>query len=213
LANCTVAFLVSALLCATTSATAASAADPATYVLTLDDMPPGFIVETDRSGPTPNDRLAALTPEPAASLARFQSLGRTGGHIAAFARPTMSALRSGSIFVQSWVSLFSEASNADLYIDDIHERETGAALSMPKLGERSFANRTVLSPNEDGTVLVTHRVVFRIGAVVAGIDTASAEGLDNAEETLRMAWLVEARIAAQQEGLATVGGDHHDFPR
>ena len=133
----------------------------------------------------------------ASALLHFQQLGRTGGHVAAFERPTLAALQSGHLYVQNWVSTFAEVPGADTYLDELERSyaEAGAVpLSMPPLGERSFAVALRIPGSAGVPTIMAHRLVFRIGTLTSGLDAGAAQGLENADELLRLARIVEGRI-------------------
>ena len=41
---------------------------------------------------------------------------------------------------------------------------------------------------------MAHRLAFRIGTLTTGVDAGAAQGLENADELLRLARIVEGRI-------------------
>ena len=171
--------------------------DASAIVLRLDDLPAGFAAIPGRGGPTPNDLLAKQQPDPAAALAQLQSLGRTGGFASAFRRPPELATTSGDLSIQSWVSVFDGSDHAASYMTSTEVSvvtDGGSELFAPAIGAASAAYRVVVPGQSGGSNIVGYRVLFRISNVVAGVDTAAFDGLDDFSRCLELAQLVASRV-------------------
>lgn len=178
----------------------AATADLSGMVLKLEDLPPGFTVTPDRTGATPNERVAEASPNPARTRTRLAELGRTGGWISGFERTDPSALVAGAIFIQSSVSQFATIDGARAYVEDRRAEESVRAQQLvgPSLGEETYGFQLTLKGGQAGNPspidLTAFRIFFRVGPLVAGVDYAGSSIGASIEEAGRLAQLVSSRV-------------------
>jgi len=166
--------------------------DPRAFVLNTTDLGTGFRMNSDQSGPRPNE--AATSRD---DVMRYQQWGRLAGYSAQFERESslLTQLVGSGLIVQA-VSLYRTPDGAQAAFDYSRQRngQSMELLGTPQVGDASLAFRsrqqsTNGAPAADGIV-----IQFRKGNLVQTVVVAGPMGAPLMDEAMNLAQVAASRV-------------------
>jgi hypothetical protein len=163
-------------------------------VLQLSDLPPGYTLDEDESGPM------ELSED-------ILQMGVASSYGAMY--ENMSLLFTGTPGVYSFAIVFRTPQGAQSYIELLRRNAEAdpefTPISSPTLGDETIAYRLVL----EGNPFIGYIIAFRKGNLVAGIATVALSGIAKFDTALSFAEIVLAKINSQiAVGVQAIG--HED---
>jgi len=161
-------------------------------VLQLADMPSGYTLDEDESGPVEfSDEIVQM--------------GVVDGYEVWYENPGL--LFTGTPIVYNLAAVFRTPQGAQSYIQRVKRNPDAdpeaSAISSPRLGDETVAYQAVAQDNP----FVAYFMVFRKGNLVAGITTGGVLGIAQFDVALSFAELVLAKIHNQiAVDVQTIGG-------
>lgn len=185
------------LLAAAGTATAGVHASiaPQQLVLRLADLPAGFSIDRNETGPRPNAVVARETSSTLVQLARW---GRIGGYQATFTRePTLRGLLAGSLEVQSVASVYRTTRGAAASFVQSRTACRKPPFKQLSMGghlghEAAYCSMQRMSSGQKITVYV---LLWRHGRISAAILLGGLAGVVDPTEAVKLGRKQDARFA------------------
>ena len=161
-------------------------------VLQLSDMPSGYTLDEDKSGPVEfSDEIVQM--------------GVVDSYQVWYENPGL--LFTGTPIVYNLAAVFRAPQGAQSYIQRVKQNldadPEASPISSPRLGDETIAYQAVAQDNP----FVAYLIVFRKGNLVAGITTGGVLGIAQFDVALSFAELVLAKIDNQiAVDVQTIGG-------
>lgn len=174
----------------------ARADTPQPCILQLEDLPPGFEVDTPYHITT-NAEVIARAGDSALRAKQLQAWGRVEGVEAIYARPSLQAFASGPVLIQSWMATFASVAGAHEAFSGLSE---GAPLSAPRFGEETVASKRAASPTAAGVTMIIHELTFRRPAEELGWSALVGIRLGAVEAVADLAPALDLARKLQQRG-------------
>lgn len=170
------------------------AVDPSLIVLTLQDVPPGFYVDEDESGPMSNRQIADTHPNPQAYFDLLTQWGRVSGWGASFEREPSLATLLQVVLIENYVSIYQTAEGARLALEYAPTDFPPEAreVSVPRLGDQSQGYVMELS-SEEFTV-VGYVLDFRVLNVKVSVRVFGLQGGVALDDAIELAHIVLSRL-------------------
>lgn len=159
--------------------------NPQDFCLTSTDLPNGFV--PDYSGSSTNEQVALARENPEEFLGLLEKWGRVDGYSTAYSADTSNT----GFYIQSSVVIMETPNGAHdyfQYLKNEREQEVGLNVSVPLIGEESYARLTKKLEDQvfelsfrKQNVLVTLHIIKR--------------GQDPSEDALKYAYLLESRLS------------------
>jgi hypothetical protein len=172
--------------------------DPRAFVLADADLPGGYRMVVEQSGPRPNEAVNSQD-----DLRRFQQWGRITGYTAQFEREAsaLAMVQSGSVLQA--VSLYRTPQGAQQAFEHSRQRngQQMDLLGTPLVGEASLAFRSrpqtqqaMNAAGVNGPPVDVVAVQFRKGNLLQSVLVAGPQGTAVFDEALALAQLAASRI-------------------
>lgn len=173
-------------------------ADPRGLVLTLDDLPAGFTVDENGTGPASNEEAAKREKDPETALAQFREWGRMNGYRAGFLKSGASAL-AGTAAVAIWASIYQSPGGAQAALEAVERsalEDGGKPVSMPRQGDESkaYAIARIAGEGTGKVEWTTYYVVFRKANVLARVETHATSATASFEDALKLTQVMVSRV-------------------
>ncbi len=162
------------------------------------DLPPGFTLDPQRTGPRSNDQAANLERDSAAVLANYEKWGRVDGYGVYYQR-IGADISAGTLGVGAEVSLYKTIDGAHSALTAFEEAARAsnrAPITLREVGDESSAFKFAQMA-ESGASKVEWTIIalgFRKGNVVGVVSTLAASNVANTEDIQKAAEAMAARI-------------------
>jgi hypothetical protein len=173
------------------------------FTLGLADLPAGYVVDDANTGPLTNAILVATADQPGQEQAFLQRVGRTGGYQIEFdftgstAAPQAQLILSGANTYAALRGAQAEWTLADSIVPTGWQQ-----MSAPTVGDQSiaFSRPNTLTANGQDVPATDYLVRFRVGTVVAFVQTATPAAGASPGQTIAFAQAMVSHVRARGGG-------------
>jgi hypothetical protein len=173
------------------------------FVLTLNDVPPGMALAKNQGGWMTNEQAAENGDSPEEDLQRYAREGRLGRWETQYMAQSLRDMLTGIAGIQDWAIGYDTVDGAAMGFSNIGPKSSAVGqvdetleLSAPKLGDETKAYGAKRT-QEDMTVYAT-TLVFRQQDVVAGLIAVSLAGYASFDTVTELGQAMLAKITNYQ---------------
>jgi len=167
--------------------------DPQAFVFTLADMPVGFSIVPEYTGPVTNEDVAEERENPNAFLAQLEEWGRINGYVSGYEKSGF-----GTSYIESSIVMMRTSEGAHAYLEYLANtslKDGWVPVSMPQLADESYAFTITETDEESMAAWTNYDLVFRKRNIIGGVYTSARAGTDDFDDAFGFAQMLVARIS------------------
>lgn len=168
--------------------------DPSSIALTLEDLPAGFYVDENETGPTSNRQIADTHPNPDEYSELLTQWGGVSGWRASFSRdPSLGTLMQVQM-IDNIVSIYQSAEGARLAMQyqPAELPPEARQVSVPRLGDQTQGYMLELTTQE--LTAVGYMLHLRVLSVLVSVRVIGLQGGISLDDAIPLAEIVLGRL-------------------